>query len=115
MISMDKQYKGDRGEDIRIYNTNAGGWFCVHGAVLVGEVWEPMRWTIDGEPDFMMNFSTELIEVKPRIQREYWVNVYFNCIGNGYETKKMADGATFGKDRIACVKITIDCAEGDGL
>jgi hypothetical protein len=52
--------------------------------------------------------------VKPRIKREVWVNVYPHCIGDGMETKELADMKA-RLDRIACVKLIIDCEEGEGL
>jgi hypothetical protein len=57
----------------------------------------------------------DLIEVKPRIQREVWLNLYKKVDGVfAYESKELANKAA-GCDRIACVKITIDCEEGEGL
>ena len=58
--------------------------------------------------------SEDLIEVKPRIQREVWVNVYdIGC--STYTTKEMANRCAVIDTRLACVKITIDCEEGEGL
>jgi hypothetical protein len=61
---------------------------------------------------------SDLIEVKPRIKREVWVNVYPETSHmysyDVYHTKDAADRHG-GKDRIACVRIEIDCEEGEGL
>jgi hypothetical protein len=54
-----------------------------------------------------------LVEVKPRIRRECWVNVTPDAMWV-YEDKESADHH-HGLGRIACVKITIDCEEGEGL
>jgi hypothetical protein len=55
----------------------------------------------------------DLVEVKPRIQREAWLNVYPNCV-TVYESHVDADKHA-APDRIACVKHVIDCEEGEGI
>ena len=111
MISMDKQYRTRDGREVRIYAVDGGGPYPVHGAYLYDDEWIMYRWVNNGssygEPDL------NLIEVKPRIQREYWVNVFKDDVGSLQNTKQIADQIGIG--RIACVKITIDCQEGEGL
>ncbi len=60
--------------------------------------------------------SYDLVEVKPRIKRTYWVNVFNTPKGVGFlhVTKADADGYR-NSPRLACVKIEIDCEEGEGL
>jgi len=114
-ISMDKQYRTRDGRKVRIYATDHFGYYPIVGAVLCGKNWVTVNWQVDGVASPTDN-SLDLIEVKPRIQREYWVNVdkigYHQPIC--WFTKELADRKR-SKDRIACVKITIDCEEGDGL
>lgn len=53
-------------------------------------------------------------EIRPRIKRIGWVNVYPDRTSAIIKDKETADKyATPG--RIACVKIEIDCEEGEGL
>jgi hypothetical protein len=57
----------------------------------------------------------DLIEVKPRIRREVWVNVYPGPIVCELRyTKADADDDAM-RNRIACVRLAIDCEEGEGL
>jgi hypothetical protein len=113
-ISMDKQYRTRDGREVRIYAVDVDNSWPVHGARKDGDRWVVFAWKRDGRADNQTT-SLDLIEVKPRIQREYWVNVYSNCTGVGHETKDSADFAANIEPRIACVKITIDCEEGEGL
>lgn len=111
MISMDKQYRTKSGLEVRIYATDVGGDFPIHGAVLIDGKWKFRAWRYTGS--WGAESEYDLIEVKPRIQREYWVNVKHNDYSSLHYTRKAAD--TYPDDRIACVKIIIDCEEGEGL
>ena len=115
MISVDKQYRTKNGYEVRIYAVDGNGLYKVHGAVFIHGGWHPNSWPANGKhtvnPDF------DLIEVKPRIQREYWANVYpmkyrpdITIHPSESEAEEKASDAL-----IACVKITIDCEEGEGL
>ena len=55
----------------------------------------------------------DLIEVKPRIQRTVWLNVFPNTITT-YFHRLDADNYA-GSSRLACVKVEIDCEKGEGL
>ena len=56
----------------------------------------------------------DLIEVKPRIKQEAWLNVYAERRPCAHLTKEEADKIA-GNDRIACVPLPIDCEHGEGL
>ena len=56
----------------------------------------------------------DLIEVKPRIKRTEWLNVYPLGSTRAYLSKAEAD-ASAGLRRVACIPIVIDCEEGEGL
>lgn len=122
MIKLGKQYKTRDGCELRIYAVDGGGRFPVHGAVKLDDgTWRQEEWTLtgsyNGEKDgHTLPNALDLIEVKPRIQREVWVNVYKSegAYGAVYREKCSAD---IGADstRIACVKLVIDCEEGEGL
>ena len=121
MIDKNKQYRTRDGREVRIYATDGGGEFCVHGAILFPNGrWEARQWPINGKIGDAILGDAELIEVRPRIKREVWVNVYpeghFNCGAVvGYTTKHDADHSAIRRERIACVKLVIDCEEGEGL
>ena len=66
--------------------------------------------------DLALRNATPLIEVKPRIKREYWVNLYSDRYDSFcHKTRKAADANAISDERIACVKVSIDCEEGEGL
>lgn len=116
-ISMDKQYRTRDGREVRIYAVDGSKEYPIHGAILTEGVWYSNLWTIDGNEHTDFSSERDLIEVKPRIQREYWVNVYplkycpdITIHPSENEAEEKASDAL-----IACVKITIDCEEGEGL
>lgn len=115
MIDKSKQYRTRDGREVRIYATDGGG-STVHGAVLYnGEYWRQHCWSLRGEYDISRESHLDLIEVKPRIKREVWVNVYPDPMDDITHTcRKLADHHS-NKKRIACVRLTIDCEEGEGL
>jgi hypothetical protein len=100
---------------------DGGGRFPVHGATKQNDgTWRQEEWTLtgsyNGERDgHTISHRLDLIEVKPRIQREVWVNVYHNGVDDElWFTKEVADQQAL-TSRIACVKLVIDCEEGEGL
>jgi hypothetical protein len=123
MIELGKQYKTRDGREVRIYAVDGGGRFPVHGAVKPDDgTWRQEEWTLTGSYNgesshgHTIAHHLDLIEVKPRIQREVWVNVYAAWLQSDvvYQSKKSADEGS-SPDRIACVKVVIDCEEGHGL
>jgi len=115
MISKDKTYRTRDGREVRIYATDGGvGKSMVHGATLdEAPGWFPRVWYPDGS--HIENDYFDLIEVKPRIKRTVWLNVYANSY-EAHHTKDFCnDLASVGKGRLACVKVEIYCEEGDGL
>jgi hypothetical protein len=119
MISKDKTYRTRDGREVRIYATDAGGLFPVHGAILCDDLWIGMKWTEEGKthffnPSCMVSTVDDLAEVKPRIQRTVWLNVYPDKNGDYSQLRNLAD-ALATTDRLACVKVEIDCEEGEGL
>jgi hypothetical protein len=119
MISKDKTYTTLRGMPVRIYATDAGGLFPVHGAIFNDGMWNGMKWTEEGKthvfnPSCMVNTVDDLAEVKPRIKRTVWLNVYDNEVISLFVVKEKADSMAL-EGRIACVKVEIDCEEGEGL
>jgi hypothetical protein len=118
MIEMGRVYRTEDRCEVRIYALDAGGQTPVHGAIKRNGLWIVTSWTKEGRWS-ISNPENNLIEVKSRIQREVWVNVYSGrIIGNNvFEERITADSAAkfAGQNRIACVKLVIDCEEGEGL
>lgn len=116
MIDIKKQYKTRTGVDVRIYATDAGTERPVHGAITYDGKWFPRLWTAKGTTfEGNEQCRDDLIEVNPRIKREVWVNVYPNGVDDElWFTKAVADQQAL-TSRIACVRLTIDCEDGDGL
>jgi len=112
MIELGKQYRTKDGCEVRIYALDAGGQTPVHGAIKRNGLWIVTSWTKEGRWS-ISNPENNLIEVKPRIQREVWVNVYPQC-ANLHGSKNEAN-SVYAPHRIACVKVVIDCEEGEGL
>lgn len=57
----------------------------------------------------------EMLPPKPRIQREVWVNVYRDPTRDTLHHNGMNADLGANMKRIACMKLTIDCEEGEGL
>ena len=112
MIDPRKTYRTRDGREVRIYAVDGSGSVPVHGAIKNTYGWEPYQWIKDGR-SYLKDGPDDLIEVKPRVKREVWVNVYphMEAIWARREDAEEAGG----DDRIACVKLVIDCEEGEGL
>lgn len=116
-IDPKKQYRTRDGREVRIYAVDGKGpSSVVHGAVNAGDGWVPHSWFADGRYRYGQD-GTDLIEVKPRIKRKVWVNVYPEDSGMPdamHLARANAEHCAFS-DRIACVEIDIDVEEGHGL
>jgi hypothetical protein len=115
MISKDKTYRTRDGREVRIYATDGNELFPIHGAVKVKDAWSIELWDRNGKTSSGSTWR-DLIEVKPRIKRTVWLNVYppnvYTC--DGANTKSGADSRA-DYNRLACVKVEIDVEEGEGL
>ena len=113
-IEMDKQYRTRDGQEVRIYATDGGDLHSVHEAIKNDEGWIMRRWDSFGICANNYGFiGDDLFEVKPRIKRNVWVNVHTHdvtCHNSRYTADYLAKD-----DRLACIKVTIDCEEGEGL
>ncbi len=113
MIELGKQYQTMDGCEARVYAVDAGSAHSVHGAIKRNGEWVVTTWSKEGHWG-IGNSINDLVEVTPRIQREVWLNVYNGRLCTGYSSKEESDRAA-SYDRIACVKVVIDCEEGEGL
>ncbi len=112
MISKDKKYRTRDGRPVRIYATDGEGSNAVHGAILHNGTWIVHTWRADGGFAGLYT-KMDLVEVKPRIKRTVWLNVYPDNVFI-YSNRESAD---FEKrlPRLACVKVEIDVEHGEGL
>jgi len=114
MISKDKTYRTRDGREVRIYATDGGGDYPVHGAMLGHDGWQHFMWRVNGKSYFddFDDKPTDIAECKPRIKRTVWINI-FKKGTLLHESREDADVAL--GVRLACVKVEIDCEEGEGL
>jgi hypothetical protein len=110
MINKDKTYKTRDGREVRIYATDGHPSEPVHGAFQdYSCAWNSTMWRHDGTNVYGKGES-DLIEVKPRIKRTVWLHLYDNRT-NALETPIQQ----YVNKPLACVKVEIDCEEGEGL
>lgn len=119
MIDINKQYRTRSGREVRVYTINGCGCYPIHGAIKYDDGWHIEVWSAEGTYSYPgSEHELDLIEVKPRIKRTVWLNIYqeLNTIttANAYRTQEDAEHWC-SPDVIARVKIEIDCEEGEGL
>ena len=118
-ISMDKKYRTRDGREVRIYAVDGQGPYPVHGSIKINGQWEDIeKWKKNGRYYEQGENRRDLIEVKPRIHREYWVNMYPIHSINPVLWETLDDAkksVPYGLEPIARVKVVIDCEEGEGL
>jgi hypothetical protein len=112
-IELGKQYRTRDGREVRIYAADHASVLCVVGIIsgsggALHQWYGDGKFSFDGKPD-----ENDLIEVRAHIKREVWVNVYPLDGSAIWSTRKLADD--MAGHRVACVKLTIDCEEGEGL
>ena len=113
-IEMGRTYRTRDGRDVRIYAVDGEPDWPIHGAIKEGDKWFLNKWDVSGKWMETRTVS-DLIEVRPRIKREMWVNVYPNGVDDElWFTKEVADQQAL-TSRIACVRVEIDVEEGHGL
>lgn len=113
MIDKEKQYRTRDGREVRIYATDGDTEMPIHGAIKTERGWEHYGWGRNGGG---ILYQSDLIEIRPRIKREYWVNVSKGMIV-GYPHKETLLESLHRPTKFsdACVKVVIDCEDGEGL
>ena len=114
MIDINKKYRTRGGREVRIYSVDANNLDTVHGAHLRKDgQWMVASWGMDGARCGYEETSMDLVEVKPRIQRTLWVNLFPHT--TAMFSHKLDADVYASSARLACVKVEIDCEEGEGL
>jgi len=113
-LDLSKHMRTRDGREVRIYATDAGGAYPIHGSIAKptsGE-WQLGRWT--GRGEYYSGLDTlDLVNMPRRIKRDVWINVFKD--GSIFLHLTKPEGRIYEEPRIACVKVTIDCEEGEGM
>jgi hypothetical protein len=110
LIDKDKTYRTRDGREVRIYATDGHPNEPVHGAFKDNDQrWNITAWHLDGSNIYRPE-SYDLIEVKPRIKRTVYLHIYDDYTNVSDTPIQLR----MNKPR-ACVKVEIDCEEGEGL
>lgn len=120
-ISMEKQYRTRDGREVRIYAVDAEATWAVHGAVRLESThnWHLSCWTPEGLHRQVCDGPSDLdlIEVKPKITRTYWLTQYGHQMDG--PMKAWAFDPRGHPDTHNIIAITgphtIEFTEGDGL
>ena len=114
MIDINKKYRTRDGREVRIYATDGGLEHCMtHGAAKnKSGYWEAASWYTahGGYYDCGVDHHYDLIEVRPRHKRTVWLHVW-----NGGTVCATEESYYVPAGRIACIRVDLDFAEGDGL
>ena len=114
-IDWTKPVRTKDGRAVRVLCTDGPGDYPVVG--FIDGVDGPECWHADGRYFESFGDNRDLENAPQRIQREYWVNVYED---SGYDaihdsSEHAAEFRNTKRKCLGCVKITIDCEEGEGL
>ena len=116
MIDINKKYRTRDGREVRIYATDGQEDWPIHGATLQSFGWSSDCWTKDGSTLTNMPHAHDLIEVRPRHKRTVWLTVWSNNYIEASNKPEWRNGPLgCGEEPIACIKVELDFAEGDGL
>ena len=110
MIDKNKTYKTRDGREVRIYATDGGHGKIIHGAIKNGPHWDPFSWQSNGMVSCYDQNVEDLVKVRPRHKRTVWLHVWKNGTVCATEQSYYVPAG-----RIACIKVELDFAEGDGL
>ena len=104
------------GSEVRIYATDSGGLYPIHGAFKDRNgIWTMCGWDKDGFiPWTLKGHQHELIEEPRTIDVDVWLSVYPDGSVNCWGTREIADTYS-NHTRIACVNIKQTVTEGEGL
>lgn len=111
-------YRTRDGREVRIYATDGGGEWPIHGAFRGNDgEWQIERWTAKGCEYEQTNPSAfDLMPPAPKpLKGECWLNVDADGFIVGHRSRAKADVSAWD-DRIACIRIDLSqFHEGEGL
>ena len=119
-ICINKKYQTRNGREVEIYSTGNGGDYPVHGARfrLDGGIRDVDSWAEDGIYTVGSDRLglDDLIEVRPRISFQIWLNIYEHQVAMSFASLGAADQAASQiPGRLACVPVDLDCEHGEGI
>jgi hypothetical protein len=115
MIEIGKKYKTVLGNNVVIHTVNG----LDKDYPVIGEIISTSdggdttlsSWSDKGESKYYT--SENIVEVKEKHKRTVWINIYPNCLClHEHEANAKSQLST---DRIACVEVTFEYEEGQGL
>lgn len=114
-VDWSKATKTVDGRKVRIYATDAGGEYPIHGGLICQDgVWGIHSWNKNGRKTDKESVTFGLDLAPPTIRVEGWLNVYPESLGSVHRTRGEADKSA-ERDRIACIHIEHDVTPGEGL
>lgn len=117
-VDIKKSYRAKNGAEVRLFSDDGIPDCEIIGAVKTERGWESQTWAWTGKQRSFFDSQYDLVEVKPSFNKEVWLNIYNGeyglCVASGYATKRDADYGAL-KSRFACISITVNCEEGEGL
>lgn len=124
-ISMNKTYKTRDGRPVRVLCVDAKHASFPVKALIANESGQEVVVSLTATGKFFershTDSSIDLVECKPRVKRTLWLNLHKTGEVYAHPSKEAArDGRinSYGKEAacyLACVKVEIDCEEGEGL
>lgn len=114
-IEEGKPYMTKGGLRWTAYGFYAGGDYPIHGAYQEANGrWVIGAWSKEGK--HQLNKEWDLMPAPRQFARERWINVY-EWEETMHPDKWRANAAAGNADtkRLACVRVMIECQEGDGL
>ena len=116
MIDVTKVEITRSGHLVRIYATDGGSEYPIHGAWrdAANDFWCQESWAIDGRHRIGIDQSLDLIEGPETVEVDVWLNVYEDCELYIYRTKKAAD-ISASNNRFACINVKRAVTKGEGL
>lgn len=116
-IKLDGEYQTRDGRAVRVLCVDARD--TVRRAivlVMLNNCEHPYRYSIDGKClSYITNGALDLIEKPKKHKRTVWVNLYPDPIDDDAHPSRDLANDCAGPDRIACLKLDLDFAEGVGL
>lgn len=114
MIDVTKKYRTRHGDEVQVIAVGVEGIYDGTDSVVFLRDGELDSCEADGRYIKDRDDDLDLIECKPRIKRDVWVNVYPTLTSYPFPSALHAKNAR-GVGCLACIKLTIDCEEGEGL